>query len=94
MFEIKDIGDGTISLSGRFDAAQTEKARAVLNQANGSLVIDFGELDYISSAGLGVLLGAQKRLGESGGRLRLVNMNQHIREIFHIAGFDRIFEIE
>ena len=94
MFEIKDGGEGRVSLSGRFDASQTEKARSVLNRVNGSLVIDFGQLDYISSAGLGVLLGAQKRLGETGSSLKLVNMNQHIREIFRIAGFDRIFEIE
>ncbi len=94
MFEIKDGGEGRVSLSGRFDASQTEKARNVLNRVNGSMVIDFGQLDYISSAGLGVLLGAQKRLGETGNSLKLVNMNQHIREIFRIAGFDRIFEIE
>ncbi len=94
MFEIKDGGEGRVSLSGRFDASQTEKARNVLNRVNGSMVIDFGQLDYISSAGLGVLLGAQKRLGETGNGLKLVNMNQHIREIFRIAGFDRIFEIE
>ena len=94
MFEINDGGEGKVSLSGRFDASQTEKARSVLNRVGGSLVIDFGELDYISSAGLGVLLGTQKRLGETGNSLKLVNMNQHIREIFRIAGFDRIFEIE
>ncbi|MEE9269675.1 MAG: STAS domain-containing protein [Candidatus Krumholzibacteria bacterium] len=94
MFEIKDTGDGKILLSGRFDASQTEHARTVLREVTGSLVIDFAELDYISSAGLGVLLGAQKRLGESGSSLKLVSMNKHIREIFRIAGFDRIFEIE
>ena len=66
----------------------------MLREVTGSLVIDFAELDYISSAGLGVLLGAQKRLGESGSSLKLVSMNKHIREIFRIAGFDRIFEIE
>lgn len=94
MFDIKDTGGGRIQLSGRFDAAQVDRAREVLNRVDASLVIDFGELDYISSAGLGVLLGTQKRLGESGRRLKLVNMNRHIREIFRIAGFDHIFDIE
>jgi len=94
MFEIKDSGGGTLRLCGRFDAAKKEEAKAVLYEIADSAVIDFSELEYISSAGLGVLLGTQKRLVESGKRLKLVNMNGHIREIFRIAGFDQVFEIE
>ena len=94
MFDIKDNGEGLIQLFGRFDASHTDQARAVFKRLTGSSMVDFAELDYISSAGLGVLLGAQKRLGEAGETLRLKNMNHHIREIFRIAGFDRIFEIE
>ena len=93
MFEIKENGS-TILLQGRFDASQTEKAREVLSSLSNDAVVDFSHLEYISSAGLGVLLGAQKRLAESGRRLKLTNMNHHIREIFRIAGFDHIFEIE
>jgi anti-anti-sigma factor len=93
MFEIKDNG-GEIQLHGRFDASQTERARDVFNKLTDSAVVDFSQLDYISSAGLGVLLAAQKRLAESAQRLKLTNMNHHIREIFRIAGFDHIFEIE
>jgi anti-anti-sigma factor len=93
MFDIKDNGD-RIQLLGRFDASQTERAREIFDQISDSTVVDFSQLDYISSAGLGVLLGAQKRLMVSDQRLRLTNMNHHIREIFHIAGFDQVFEIE
>ena len=93
MFDIKNNG-GNIVLLGRFDASQTEKAREVFTGLSESAVVDFSQLDYISSAGLGVLLGAQKRLAESDKRLKLTNMNHHIREIFRIAGFDHIFEIE
>jgi len=93
MFDIKNNGD-KILLLGRFDASQTETAREVFNGLSESVVVDFSQLDYISSAGLGVLLGAQKRLAESGQRLKLTSMNHHIREIFRIAGFDHIFEIE
>ena len=50
-------------------------------------------LEYISSAGLGVLLKTQKRVMAGGQGLRLVNANKHIRDIFKYAGFDRIFEI-
>ena len=56
-------------------------------------VVEMGGLDYISSAGLGVLLKTQKRAMATGKGLRLVNANRHIRDIFKYAGFDRIFEI-
>jgi anti-anti-sigma factor len=93
MFEIKADG-GEIKLLGRFDAAQAERAREIFGTVSASAVVDFSRLEYIASAGLGVLLGAQKRLAESGRGLKLVGMNPHIREIFRIAGFDHIFEIE
>lgn len=94
MFDIKDTGAGTIRLSGRLDASQAERAREFLGRLAGPAVVDFSELEYISSAGLGVLLGVQKRLTESGKGLKLVKLNSHIREIFRIAGLDHIFEIE
>jgi anti-anti-sigma factor len=93
MFEIRKDDDGTVSLHGRLDASQVDGARAVLDQINGTCNIDFTELSYISSAGLGLLFGTQKRLVDSGGGLTLVNLSPHIREIFQIAGFDNIFEI-
>jgi anti-anti-sigma factor len=93
MFEARLAGD-RLQLIGRLDASQVETAREAMNRLNTSSVIDFGELEYISSAGLGMLLGIQKRLMETGGTLKLINMNRHIREIFRMAGFDRIFVIE
>jgi anti-anti-sigma factor len=93
MFDIKDDGE-RIKLLGRFDASKAEIAREFFGQVSASAVVDFSQLDYISSAGLGVLLAAQKRLAVSGQRLKLTNLNHHIREIFRIAGFDQIFEIE
>ncbi|UCG52827.1 MAG: STAS domain-containing protein [Candidatus Latescibacterota bacterium] len=94
MFEVRQTGDDRVLLVGKLDASQVQAARDVLGQLKKSCIVDFGELEYISSAGLGVLLGAQKRLGEAGASLKLVNMNRHIREIFRMAGFDHIFEIE
>ena len=93
MFEIKRDEDGTVSLYGRLDASQVEAARAVFNQVTESCDVDFAELSYISSAGLGLLFGTQKRLVDGGGSLTLINLSPHIREIFQIAGFDNIFEI-
>ena len=55
MFEIKRAENGTISLHGRFDASQVDSARTVFNQVTESCDVDFAELSYISSAGLGLL---------------------------------------
>jgi anti-sigma B factor antagonist len=94
MFEITTTDDGTIKLSGRFDASQVKTAESVFGRVDDSCVLDFEDLSYISSAGLGLIFATQRRLFDAGKGFRLVNLNPHIREIFRIAGFDRIFEIE
>ncbi len=93
MFEITRDENGKIALHGRLDASQVETARAVFDRVTESCEVDFAELNYISSAGLGLLFGTQKRLVDSGSGLTLINLSPHIREIFQIAGFDHIFEI-
>ncbi len=93
MFEIETGDDGTIILRGRFDAAQVETARKVLDGVSGSRIIDLRELNYISSGGLGLLFSVQRKLVDRGHGLKLVNMSPHLREIFTIAEFDRIFDI-
>jgi anti-sigma B factor antagonist len=94
MFDIRlGAAEGEVVLSGRLDAAQCDKALQFLDGVAAPKVIDLGGLDYISSAGLGVLLKTQKRVMASGQSLRLVNVNKHIRDIFRYAGFERIFEI-
>jgi len=94
MFDIRVNEQGDVILSGRLDAAQTDKASEVLNKITKSVSVDFKDLQYISSAGLGVLLATQKRLSQSGGRLKLINMSSHIKDVFHFARFDMIFEIQ
>jgi anti-sigma B factor antagonist len=94
MFEIESGADGEILLRGRFDATQVEKASAVLLGLERSCTVDFSGLDYIASAGLGVLLAAQKRLRERGCALRLARPSNHIRDVLHFSGFDHVFEIE
>ena len=93
MFEIRLSDEGEVVMSGRLDAAQCDKALQFLDSAPAARVVDLAALEYISSAGLGVLLKTQKRLMAGGQGLRLVNANKHIRDIFKYAGFDRIFEI-
>ena len=94
MFEAKQSDSGEILLSGRFDASQIEEANKVFDTIMESCNVNFGDLDYISSAGLGILLKTQKRLSESGKKLKLTHMNKHIKDVFQYAGFDTIFEIE
>ncbi|HVE49222.1 MAG TPA: STAS domain-containing protein [Casimicrobiaceae bacterium] len=86
--------DGVVVVSGRLDAAQSPAAQAFLDAVQGTVTLDLSALDYISSAGLGVLLKTQKRLMASSGRLRLSGVRPHLRDIFVYSGFDKLFEIE
>lgn len=94
MFEIRRGANGEVLLSGRLDASQVDRVREVLRDQTTSCEVSFEKLDYISSAGMGVLLGIQKRLSSTGQGLILTNMNRHIRELFTIAGFHHIFTIK
>jgi anti-sigma B factor antagonist len=94
MFDIKKGDNQEILLIGRFDAAQTDKARAFLIQINETATINLEKLDYISSAGLGVLVMVQKRLKEKGEQIILKRMNKNVKEILMIARFDLLFEID
>ena len=81
-------------MEGRLDAAQAPHAQEFLDRLDGRCVIDMSFLEYISSAGLGVLLRTHKRLMGAGGGVKLINVNRHINDIFTYSGFDRLFEIE
>ena len=93
-FDITVAGDGTVKLNGRLDSNQVDETRAVLETVQTTVKVDFSGLRYISSAGLGLLLGTQKRLMAGGHRLEIINMTPHIRDIFTIAGFDFIFDLK
>jgi anti-sigma B factor antagonist len=94
MLTVEAGPEGAVAISGRLDAAQAAAAQAALDRTSGRVVLDCSGLDYISSAGLGVLLKTQKRLMSSGGQLRLTRVNRHIRDIFQYSGFDKILEID
>lgn len=94
MFQICSDKTGRVLLEGRLDAAQAPRAQEFLDRMTEQCVLDMGKLEYISSAGLGVLLRTHKRLMGSGRGLKLVNVNRHISDIFTYSGFDKLFEIE
>lgn len=94
MFNIAIDNNGNIRLSGRFDATQADKATQIFDTIQTTATVYFDNLEYISSAGLSVLLKTQKRLMVDGRELILKNMNRHISEVFRYAGFDMLFKIE
>ena len=94
MFDIAYGENGDVVCSGRLDAAQCEAAQSFMDGLTGASVLDFDNLEYISSAGLGILLKTQKRLSENGAALKIINVNNHIYDVFRYSGFNAIFEIE
>ena len=85
-----------LALVGRLDTVTAPALEAeVSNSLDGvtQLVMDFEKLDYISSAGLRVLLSAQKRMNKQGS-MTVKNVNADIREVFEITGFCDILTIE
>ena len=94
MFEI-DFGEsGAVVCRGRLDAAQSPKLESFMASVGASCTLDFEHLDYISSAGLAILLKTQKRLSGTDAALKIVNVNKHIYDVFRYSGFTAIFEIE
>ena len=94
MLAIDYGADGVVVISGRLDAAQSPAAQSFLDQVEGPVTLDCSRLEYISSAGLGVLLKTQKRLMARNAKIRLSGVSPHLRDIFQYSGFDRIFEID
>jgi len=85
-----------VAITGSLDSTTSPEAQksldAVLAGAK-KVALDFSELDYISSAGLRILLGAAKQLRASGGKLGMFGLNQSVKEVFEISGFASILPI-
>ena len=95
MLEISYNENRDVALAGRLDASQAQNAAQFLDNVEGPCVLNLEKLEYISSAGLGVLLATQQRLVETSGKgLKLVKLNKHVADVFRIAGFDKVFEID
>ena len=86
----------TVTITGRLDTTTAPQLEAELKQnVNGveKLVLDFAKLEYLSSAGLRVLLAAQKAMNKQG-EMIIKNVNETINEIFEVTGFIDILTIE
>jgi anti-anti-sigma factor len=86
-----------LSPKGRLDSNSSpefeRRVREKLAAGHRRLVIDFGALDYVSSAGLRILLVAGKALKAERGQMALCRLADTVMEVFRISGFDRIFTI-
>lgn len=85
-----------IALEGRLDTTTAPQLEAELKQSiadNAELNLDFAKLEYISSAGLRVLLAAQKVMNKQG-KMIIRNVNDVISEVFEVTGFADILTIE
>ena len=86
----------SIALEGRLDtttAPELEKELKYIMDAATELTLDFAKLDYISSAGLRVLLQAHKTMAGKGG-MKVTNVNEIAGEVFDVTGFADILTIE
>ena len=93
---IERIAEGsalTLVLAGRLDTTTAPRLDAALAALDGvqTLTLDFSALDYLSSAGLRVLLSAHKRMK---GRMTVRSVNETIREVFEVTGFLDVLHIE
>lgn len=85
----------TVALEGRLDTGTAPELEGMLKdslEGVTELTIDMAELDYLSSAGLRVLLGAQKTMNRQG-IMKVANVNETIMEIFEVTGFADILTI-
>ena len=93
MLELRVLESGTVQVRGRLDAAESERALATLNPLAGPLTLDCAELEYISSAGISVIMQTFRRLSLQGSRLSLIGLQPRVRNVFAYAGLDKVLDI-
>jgi anti-sigma B factor antagonist len=96
--EIRHDHYSVFKLNGRLDSNTAmgfeQKLFECMENGTQRMILDFQELDYISSAGLRVILKATKNLKSAEGKLVLCAMQDYVKEVFEISGFDSFLPIE
>jgi anti-sigma B factor antagonist len=97
--EIKESqGIQIISFEGNLDTGTSPEAESKINEliaaGKQKLLVNFEQLNFISSAGLRVLLATVKKLNASGGDLRICSLNATVQEVFDISGFVTILNVK
>ena len=97
IIEEKQESISIFKLSGRLDSNTSQgfekKIFDAISDGSKSMIVDFKDLDYISSAGLRVILKATKALNREDGKIMLCSMQDYVKEVFEIAGFDSFLPI-
>lgn len=90
-------GVQVLAFEGNLDTNTSPEAEAKINELVDSgaskLLVNFQQLNFISSTGLRVLLATAKKLGPVGGTLRICGLNPTVREVFDISGFSTILNV-
>ncbi len=90
-------GVTVVRVKGELDALMAPKLKDLLikegETGKNKFVIDFNELIHINSLAMGILRGRLREVRETGGDIKLANLNPHIATIFEMVGLDEIFEI-
>lgn len=93
----EENGIVSIAIKGRLDADSSMEAEKVVKDAIGGeanrLLFNLGELEYLSSAGLRVLLSAAKEMRRRNGKIVLCALNEFVKEIFEVSGFQSLIPI-
>ena len=84
----------TIFLSGSFDASKAEEVKKVFDTVENSINVDMSGLEFICSAGIGLMVMAYRKLKEKGEEIFLVNLNEHINKVFKLSLLDKVFKIK
>lgn len=100
--DLKIIGEEVdrkvvLRLEGRIDVSSTplleKKIDGFLKEGHFFILLDFGGIDYLSSAGLRLLLSMTKKLKEKKGGLLIFSVQEEVQEVFKISGFDKILHL-
>ena len=92
----KENGTLYVSISGRLDTVTSQELKEKLESEgyeNVDIDLDFKDVEYISSAGLRLLLALQRKVMETDNKLVIRNVNKVVTEIFSVAGFNKSFTI-
>jgi anti-sigma B factor antagonist len=97
IIEEKQDAVNIFTLAGRLDSNTSQdfekKVFTAISNGSRNMIFNFKDIDYISSAGLRVILKATKALSREEGRILLCDMQDYVKEVFEIAGFDTLLPI-
>ena len=98
IFKEKSDQSTKIYLSGEVDIYSSnvfkEELNSIVDSSKEDIIIDFKDLNYIDSTGLGILVGALKKVKQNNKDMYIINLKDNIKKLFIITGLDKLFIIE